>query len=65
MFVHVTFPAALHIAHVAVVWHGLDHRYINMGDEFCVYVGNLDLRVSVADLEELLYELFLQVYKSV
>ena len=30
-------------------------------DEFSVYVGNLDFRVPVADLEELVYELFLQV----
>lgn len=30
-------------------------------DEFSVYVGNLDCRIPLADLEELLYELFLQV----
>ena len=29
--------------------------------EYSVYVGNLDCTVPVADLEELLYELFLQV----
>ena len=31
--------------------------------EFSVYVGNLDLRSSLADMEELLYELFLQVWR--
>lgn len=30
-------------------------------DEYSVYVGNLDFRVPLADLEELIYELFLQV----
>ena len=29
--------------------------------EFSVYVGNLDPETAVADMEELLYELFLQV----
>lgn len=29
--------------------------------EFSAYVGNLDCTVPVADLEELIYELFLQV----
>ena len=29
--------------------------------EFSVYVGNLDAETSLSDLEELVYELFLQV----
>ena len=31
--------------------------------EFSVYVGNLDTETSLSDLEELLFELFLQVYR--
>ena len=31
---------------------------------YSVYVGNLDCSTSVADLEELVYELFLQVGTS-
>ena len=30
-------------------------------EEFSVYVGNLDHSVPLADMEELIYELFLQV----
>lgn len=33
-------------------------------DEYSVYVGNLDCTVPVADLEELIYELFLQVHNT-
>lgn len=33
-------------------------------DEFSVYVGNLDCRIPLADLEELMYELFLQVSEN-
>lgn len=32
-------------------------------EEYSVYVGNLDLTVPLADMEELIYELFLQVPK--
>ena len=32
-----------------------------LDEEYSVYVGNLDCRVPLADLEEIIYELFLQV----
>lgn len=34
-------------------------------EEYSVYVGNLDIKVAVADLEELVHELFLQVIFSI
>lgn len=30
-------------------------------DEYSVYVGNLDVSVPIADMEDLIYELFEQV----
>jgi len=32
--------------------------------ENSVYVGNLDINVNLADMEELIYELFLQVCEN-